>query len=156
MSLLRLFIGVILLVLCVLVFRRQALKLKQRVEYYSSLLYMLNHLISELEFLKRPIVDCVNLEYKSKYFAKTVYSIFFSESGAYFPSFLSEDEIFKLKNLFQSLGKSSSESQKIMLNSNICEFNKIYKELDDQFKKNYSVYIKVGFLMGIAVFVMVA
>ena len=77
MWLLRLIVGVLLLVLCVLAFRNQAIKLKNRALYYSSLITMLSALTSELEYLKRSIKEVVNIEYESQHFAKTVYSFYF-------------------------------------------------------------------------------
>ncbi len=154
MSVLKLCLGVALLILSTIIARQYASKFKQKFEYYSSLVTMLNSINAELIYTKRLIQEAVNVEYTSKDFAKTVNSVYF-EGEPTFPKYLTKQEIEKLKLTFGSLGKGDANAQKLVVSGYLQEFGDITRELNCKYKKNYQTIIKVGFLIGMMLLLMV-
>ena len=154
MSILRLVLGVVLLLLSTFAAKFYANKFKDKYEYYLSLIAMLNAVNSELVYTKRLLKDAVNVEYQSNEFAKTVNSIFETKTQ-YFPRFISINEKEKLVTTFDSLGKGDVNAQKLLVNAYLSEYSVIVNDLYEDYKKKYSTSIKVGFLLGVVLMVVV-
>ena len=66
-----------------------------------------------------------------------------------------QEEKFNILSFFNELGKSDSNSQKLTLNFYKDYFLKVLTEKNNEYKKTYALTLKVGFSIGVMLFVLV-
>ena len=151
----KLIFGVILIFLSSKIAVIKAKNHKEKYLYYLSAKLMCKNLEGELLYLRRPINQALDIDYPSFYYAKTVNSVILGEKTIFYPDFLTVDEISKFELLFEQLGKTDSNSQMAYVLSCKEDFVKIENEKRLEYQKFYSLTLKIGFLIGVALFVLV-
>lgn len=154
MFLVKLGIGTICVYLCSKIATFKANELKDRCLFWESAVKLCNVLLQEFSYKKRPIKIAISTQYSSNDF-KRLLNGYVNGSNLDFPKYLTDVEVFKIKTFLDELGKSDSETQKIALNSYKTEFEGIAIDKKLEYKKTYSVTLKVGFSVGIMMLIMV-
>ena len=110
-----------------------------------------------------PVRNILQLEKMETMFAEgcipTTYWItintFIIGKTQYFPQFLNGEERFLIEDLFSILGKSDANSQIESVTAFKKEFTKISAEKYEKYKKFNVLFVKLGFLSGLLIFVLV-
>lgn len=153
MFVIKVLIGVLCAFSCCLISKRKADVYKEKVYYFNSLVLACEYLISDLMFKKRNLKEILSVSYPSNYFLETINDYFNGVES--YPDFLTDEEVVVISEFFSQLGKGDSNSQINALKLYKSEFSKIRDDKKNVFDKNYKVTIKVGFSIGIMLFVLV-
>ena len=78
-----------------------------------------------------------------------------SERIILFSSFLKKEEMGFLEDYFQMLGKGDSSSQKAYFSAMKDEIQKRYALAENEYKKYGDLYIKLGFLCGLFLLILI-
>ena len=151
---LKLFLGISCVFACVKLSNLKAKNIKEELYYYSSVCISCDSLISGLSYSKQTVKELLNVDYPSETFVLTVRS-YFDEKELVFPSFITTEEEITLNNYFNLLGKSNSTAQKTAILSYKDVFLKLQDEKKKKYDKSYSAIIKVGFSLGVMLFILV-
>ncbi len=154
MFLVKIAVGICCVYACVRISSWKANKLKEDLLYYDSVVMSCDKILSGLSYSKSTICELLNVDYSSVEYAKTVRS-YIKNENLYYPSFLSSEEVFTLNTYFSLLGKSDTKTQKNAILSHKNTFQKIQEDKKKQYDKNYYAIIKVGFSLGIMLFILV-
>ncbi len=154
MFVLKLGIGVACVYLCCKIAVLKASAIKENYLFWESAVTLCNVLLQEFSYKKRPLSGVVDKNYTSNDF-KILLNSFIKGDSVDYPKYLSNSEIVKINTFLNELGKSDSETQKITINSYKTEFESILIDKKAEYKKTYSVTLKVGFSMGIMMLIMV-
>ena len=154
MFLVKLSLGVACIYLCSKIAISKANTLKESYLFWESAVSLCNQLLMEFSYKKRPIKVASSIGYSSNDF-KSVVNAFINGSEIEFPSYLSKLEILKVKSFLSELGKSDCNTQKMALNSYKSDFESVLVDKKLQYKKTYSVTLKVGFSVGVMMLIMV-
>lgn len=127
---------------------------KESYLFYQSVLECCNLLLIEFSYKKRPLKALLEYEFISSDFCNSITN-YINNQKFEFPTWLGEKDELKLKSFFQELGKSDVEAQKIAINSYKLEFENILIDKKSEYKKQYSLTLKVGFMVGVMLFIMV-
>ncbi len=128
--------------------------LKNRYLFWDSLVEFCSLLLQELSYKKRPIKEVTSNEFISIDFSKTL-NDYYLKNEITLPNYLSDIESEKVISFLSSIGKSDTESQKIAINTCKIDFENIATQRKLDYKKSYSVILKVGFSIGVMLFIMV-
>ena len=150
----RLLLGVSMLIVCTLIGKQKALKLKNGYLYFSSLRAFCKNYESNLIYGKKEIKTFINEEYSSTYFTSTLKS-FIENDKLNLPDFLSSKESSDVSEFFNFLGVSDSASQLITVKSFYNTFLEYEKDKNESYKKSYSAYLKIGFSIGLMLLLVV-
>ena len=153
MFIVKLSIGVLCVILCLLVAKNRANYIKDKYYYFSSLVNSCELIKSDLIYKKRSIKEILSVDFQSLDFNQTIKSYF--NSDEFFPKYLNIEEKVLVKDYFKALGKGDTNSQLSIISSFKEEFLKIASDSKREFDKSYKVTIKVGFSIGIMLFVLV-
>ena len=118
------------------------------------MLFLCDKIISDLSYKKSNLYEILNYKYSSNEFIKTVNS-FIKRNPLYVPEFLSFEESMFVQNYFSSLGTLDSNTQIKNLEAFKDEIKKIYNEKYQDFKKYYTLFMKLGFVSGLTLFILV-
>lgn len=154
MFILKLGVGVACIYLCCKIAITKASVVKENYLFWESAVSLCNYLLQEFSYKKRPLLGFGDKNYTSSDF-KILLNCFLNNKEVNYPKYLSDCEIVKLTTFFNEIGKSDSETQKIAINSYKNDFESILIDKKAEYKKTYSVTLKVGFSMGIMMLVMV-
>ena len=127
-----------------------------RVKYFEGVLSLINTLISEIQFrrqnLKSILRDfCDNN--KTPFVVHVKEFLTHLETNEEFkPSklHLKNEETEEVKHFFSSLGTSDSDTQLVVLDTYKVKFEELRKHYADRHKKYGSLYLKLSFLLGLA------
>ena len=145
----RVVLGVILLVLCVILGCVLASKYTRRRVFYNSFYEFNNILSNEVYFSQSTILQTLKKYEKSDDFTIIIKEYFNENKLNFDAKYLSNDEKEYFINYLKNVGSGDKRSQEKFL-ENVCE--QIEKKLNaakDEEKKYRSLYIKLGFLLGL-------
>ncbi len=146
-------LGIIVVFICVFIGYQMSLKYVKRKAYYVAFENFNQDLIREMSFTMQTIEKVIDaLRQKKDEFSKITVS-FFDDNKKIESKILREDEKEDLKAYLNSVGKSDAKSQLKLLEGykiKICDNVKI-ATLEE--KKYKSFYIKLGFLFGLIIFI---
>ncbi|MBO5926316.1 MAG: hypothetical protein J6Q38_01995 [Clostridia bacterium] len=154
MFVLKVFIGVISILTAVKIGKNKADAKKECYFYFQNMLFLCDKIISDLSYKKSNLYEILNYKYSSNEFIKTVNS-FIKRNPLYVPEFLSFEESMFVQNYFSSLGTLDSNTQIKNLEAFKDEIKKIYNEKYQDFKKYYTLFMKLGFVSGLTLFILV-
>lgn len=154
MFVVKVLIGVACVYFCCKISSNKAEGLKESYLFWDSAVDLCNYLLQELTYKKRPLEVLLDKKFISSDF-KSVLDLYLTKNKFEFPPYITDIEKSKMISFLSALGKSDSESQKISINANKIDFESISLQKKLEFKKSYSIILKVGFSMGIMLFIMV-
>ncbi len=146
----RLFLGVICLILCLFVGYVLSQKFSYKKRFYSDFKNFNERLTTEVSFTQKTIFQLINDNDTDFYkFIKNK----ISDGESVNPRYLKKEELEFLDDYISNVGKSDRYTQMLYLNSvkNQIE-NCFYKSKEDE-KKYKSLYVKMGFLIGLIILV---
>ncbi len=154
MFLVKVGVGIACVYFCCKISSNKALLLKECYLFWDSAVELCNLLLQELTYKKRPLNVVINQNFLSNDF-NCLLNDYSSQRTLQFPLYVTDVEKSKLKLFLSSLGKSDTESQKMAINANKIDFESIVEQKKLEYKKTYSIILKVGFSIGIMLFIMV-
>ena len=136
---------------------------RNKKQFYKQLRAFNEHFLNEIAYYKRPL---------GEFIAKYTYSGCFNELLMDFQknmheplrqiglnlkeyTFLKKEEVCFLEDYFQMLGKGDSSSQKTYFSAMKDEIQKRYSVAENEYKKYGDLYIKLGFLCGLFVLILI-
>ena len=156
----RLFLGIIIVVLCSLCGFLLAKKHRKRKSFFTQLYTFNERFLNEIAYYRRPINEfAAQFNYKGE-FALLLDTYFENvkngdstlpldlKNDANF-SFLNDEEKNEIADYFYTLGKGDSASQKTYFSSRKESLAKRQTEADTIAKKYVDLYVKLGFLFGL-------
>lgn len=155
MSILRISLGALLGFFIYLISKDKAERLKNKKLYYNSLISSCDAVYRELSYSKRNVLDALNLDYSSSDFVKTLNNYYLKNKTFVLPNYLCEDEVLKVKEYLNLLGKTDTESQKTAIISYKTEFENYYLQAEKEFIRNYHLIKKLGVIICVMVVIVV-
>ena len=159
----KLFLGIIIVITCTLCGYLFSAKYRRRKQFFTQFFEFNERFISEISYYRRPLKECIaRYAYKGE-FSKMLERFFyvvetkdnvtlFDGSNEFF--FLKQDEQRSIEDYFRMLGKGDSASQKIYFGARKDELQKWQSEAIITCKKYADLYIKLGFLFGLFLFIL--
>ena len=154
MFVLKLLIGILSIVISVKIGADKAKKDKSAYDYFNGLVNLCDKILSDLSYKKSNIDKLLSIKLQSKDLNDTL-NYYLKSNELKFPDYISVDERFLIEDIFNSLGKVDSLSQIKNLEASKIELIKITKEKYEKYKKFNTLFIKLGFISGLLVFVLV-
>ena len=140
-------------------------KYRKRKRFFAEMKEFNERFISEISYYRRPLAD-----FFSAYSYKGEFNEFFNE---YFQSvknddgnackirelerldFLTSEEKSVVEDYFLMLGKGDSASQKAYFSAMKERIQKMYTEAETAYKKYGDLYVKLGFLCGLLILILI-
>ena len=142
-----------------------AKKYRKKKEFYIQFSLFNERFITELSYFRRPILQFIHsYAYKGEFlFFLNAYLELNDKSNAHLQSitehaafyFLTFDEKAMLINYFSMLGKGDSHSQKSYFSSIKDFLNKAENQAIENCKKYETLYLKLGFLFGVLIIILI-
>lgn len=150
----KIFLGCILIIICTCCGHFLSLKYVKRKTYYSDYRSFNKNLINEISFSQRSIKHIIQNEKNSDFYT---YINNFINGNIRVESlnFLSQDEIAFINFYLDNIGSGDKITQLNYLKSVTDEIEKNYEINKTNEKKYRSLYIKISFLIGLILFVVI-
>ena len=131
-------------------------RLKQKANYYSSLVDFINHLLAQIKFRKDPIKKVMQdfLDLAETPLSKNLAEYIAApapENLSLSRGILKRAELIEIKQFLLSLGTLDSTTQIFELEAYKEKFNSQKEKYAQKQKTFSSMYVKLGFLAGLAV-----
>lgn len=134
-------------------------KYLERKNFYTRLSEFNIRFLSELSYRKRPIKTFLDeCEYKGPFrevLEEYKRSLSGEETDFLSFRFLSKEESLFLTDYFSMLGKGDSVSQKNYFTAENARIEQYLKEADLNAKRYGDLYVKLGFLLGLAILILI-
>ncbi|MBR2377369.1 MAG: hypothetical protein IKA85_06360 [Clostridia bacterium] len=153
MFVLKLIIGIGAIVLAVKIAKDKSDVIKNEYLYFNGLVNFCDKVLSDLSFKKSKLEYLLNLEFNSKDLNLTLST--FKNEKIIFPAYLSKDEEYLIIDFLTTLGKSDVESQIKNVIAFKKEFIKISNEKYERYTKTNKLFVKLGFVSGLLIFILV-
>ena len=136
---------------------------RNRKHFYRQLSDFNERFLNEIAYYKRPLAQFIS-KYRYTGYFQEVLQVFLSQLsnptmqiGIDFKQlqFLKKEESDFLGDYFQMLGKGDSSSQKSYFNAMKDEIKKRYTAAESEYKKYGDLYIKLGFLCGLFLLILI-
>ena len=148
----KLFLGFLLFIASVLLGYILSTKFTKRTSLFSEFSSFNQLMINEVEFAQNTLTSIV--DNTSNSFAKDV--VVYLEKNEFSKyDFLNEEENDLILNYFKNVGSQDKISQLQYLKKIDLDINKRFNMCKDEMKKYKQLYLKVGFLIGLILFVLV-
>ena len=132
---------------------------RQRKAFFAQLYEFNQRFLNEISYYRRPLQEFMMKYNYQGAFKEILQCYLLSLSGEKFDlieyTFLKEDERVFLIDYFQMLGKGDSVSQKAYYSSVRESLIKWKTSSDEQAKKYEDLYIKLGFLCGLFILILI-
>ena len=152
----KIFLCILLVVLCTAFGWFLTRKHKQRKVFFYNLSLFNDRLINEVSYTKMPLTEFMNKYTFEGDFAKLLSEK--KENGFRGTecefAYLTEDDKNFVRDYFSMVGKSDAASQKAYLTSVRADTERLKKESDENYKKYFNLYVKLGFLFGLMLVVL--
>ncbi len=148
-------IGLISIILCVFVGFRLSRKFLDKRLFYQAFYKFNADFKEEVSFKQTLLFDLVkNFEGEEGVFYENIYQFYFNEKFSKKKiDFLSEEENEYFFNYLETLGRSDKQAQEnFLLQSNSYISDKFNESISNE-KKFKTLYIKIGFLIGLIIFI---
>jgi stage III sporulation protein AB len=136
-----------------------AKRYRQRKSFYRQFYEFNQRFLNEIAYYRRPIRDFISKDSYKDEFASLLQSYFSSLNGGKFDliefDFLKEDEKVFVYDYFQMLGKGDSSSQKAYYTSIKEGLVKWKITTEEEAKKYEDLYVKLGFLCGLFILILI-
>ena len=141
--------------LCVMLAWLLTRKYRLRMQFYYNLNLFNERLVNEVSYTKIPLpAFMVNGDFKRMLEVKRDARFDNGDEGCDI-EYLSEDERKFLGDYFRMIGKSDAASQKTYLSAMREEIAEKKQKSEELYRKYFSLYIKLGFLAGLILVVLI-
>lgn len=154
MFIIKIILGVSCVIICSKIAINRANLIKFKYLYFESALMLCNSMLCDIEYKKSSLSKNLSLKFSSYDFTQTV-NYFIKNNQVLTPNYLLEEEKINVNAFFNELGKSDTNSQKLSLNFYKNYFLKLSNEKKLEYSKTYQITLKVGFSIGVMLFVLV-
>ena len=152
-------IKIIVGILSVIVFTKigydKSKNYKEKLAFYNSITLFCDKFLVELEYKKSHVEKVLKDSYSSSSAKKLFNSYLNDKNNLIFPDFLNNEEKSILSDFFMKLGLGDTDSQKIYVKSYKNTFEKKASESWQNFKKYSNLYLKIGFMFGLTLMIVV-
>ena len=160
MSSVKIVLGVLIVFICVYTGYKLTQKYKKRKNFFFSLKDFNRKMISEVSFSKKNLLKIIDeTDYNSEFsLLLKDFKLSLLNKGKTerkYLWFLTEDEVKEVDYYLSNLGKTDKETLILYLKKCDEVFSEKLKKSEDDNKKYGSLYIKMGFLCGIMIFVII-
>lgn len=133
-------------------------KYKQRKKFFYELDFFNARMINEVSYTKMPLSAVIEKYPFSGDFGKLLEEKKKNGSvtGDFEIAYLSGDEKNFVRDYFLMVGRSDSGSQREYLNSARAETEKLRAESEKEYKRRFNLYVRLGFLFGLILAVLLA
>ena len=157
-------LGIAIVAVCSLIGYFASSKYRHRKQFFSQLRLFNERFLHEISYYKRPLGEFIAKYRYQGQFEILLHDFYrqlikpnqrhialnFSEY-----TFLPKEDWFFLEDYFQMIGKGDSASQKVYFSSMKEEIQKRYAIVETEYKKYGDLYIKLGFLCGLFILVLI-
>lgn len=154
MFIIKVLIGILSIIFSVKIGIDKANKYKNEYYFYLSLISFCDNYLLEMSYKKEEIKKFLNFKSSSADFDEFLRA-FIKDNKLNYPKYVNLEEQNLISSLFNLIGKSSSNSQVELIKSYKTNFIKVADEKNKNYNKFYSVYLKLSFICGLALFIMV-
>ena len=150
----KILIGILCVIVCTIIGKMLSEKFQKRKDFFSELNNLNQRLKSEITFkqsILKDIVDNLNNETLKSYLVERV----FNKNDGINVVFLTNDENDFLNDYASNLGVFDKNSQLSFLTSVDAQIQTYYKTSREEEQKYRKLYIKLGFLFGLIIMVVV-
>ena len=154
MFMLKLLIGISAIIISVKIGIDRASKNKRIYYFFNSVEITCDKFISDISYKKSNVNSVLKGKYPSNEYNLLIDN-FTKNNKLVLPNFLSIEEKLLIEDMFNSLGKMDSEAQTKYILSIKNQIKKISNEKLLNYKKFYNLSIKLGFIFGLFIFIMV-
>ena len=151
---LKLIVGVLSIVFSCKIGVDKAYKHKKTYYFFESANMFCNAFLSDLLYKRSNLKEIIKIKYTSIEFEDSIKN-FVINSKINLPNFLSLEEKTLFEGFLNSLGKYDTDSQIKIVEGYRDSFLKISNEKFLTFKKFYTLFIKLGFIFGLTIFILV-
>lgn len=159
----RLILGVIIVIFCTVAGFLLAKKYRKRKQFFTQLYLFNERFLNELSYYRRPLTECIGqFAYKGEF--ALLLDLYFEsiENGSYILdvknnaefSFLTNEEKNDVTDYFRMIGKGDSASQKSHFSAQQTDLQKRRSDAEKIAKKYEELYVKLGFLIGLFLLIM--
>lgn len=147
------YIGILSLIICTFLGYRLSVKYTERKKFFSDFYNFNEKMINEVSFSQNSVLTLLKRERDlSRDFGKVLYDII-SEDDLIFPCYIKPEEKELLELYVKRLGKSDRASQLVFLSSEKKIIDDIRSSVILDEKRYRKLYVKLGFLFGLIIFV---
>jgi stage III sporulation protein AB len=152
----KLFIGILLIVLSTIVGYLFSLKYSERRVFFEDFNCLVTSLKNEINFTQRPVIDVINGCLNKNSDVLLVYNSFLIDKTDYTSNlkYLSFNEKKFVFNFLSSIGVGDSSSQIKIVDVAVEQSNSFLRQAVDDEKKYKTLFLKLGILAGITLFVL--
>ena len=158
------FLGLAIVAICSLLGYVLSSKYRQRKQFYVQLRMFNERFLHEISYYKRPLGEFIAKYTYQGQFDEVLHDFYkqlatqkqrhISFDFAEY-TFLQKEEHVFLEDYFQMIGKGDSSSQKVYFSSMKEEIQKRCTTAETEYKKYGDLYIKLGFLCGLFILVLI-
>ena len=152
--LLKVFIGALFIVICVKIGKIKADSIKNEYLFFYDLRSFVKEYEQNLSFTKKDVKSFITLSYTSNELNELLKS-YLNGAELVLPNYLSVKETADITAFFNNLGVSDTKTELLSVKNYYQIFNDYVLLKNEKYKKYYSVYLKIGFSVGIMLLVMV-
>lgn len=161
----KLFLGIAVVAFTSLCGYVLARKYRQKQLFFRQFYTFNERFINEISYYRRPLQEFVKKYAYKEEFNQLLLAFFYSlekkrlvlkdilDKQEY--DFLKQEEKVVVMDYFLMLGKGDSASQKLYFSSMRDVLSKLQKEAEDTCKKYADLYIKIGFLLGLLILILI-
>lgn len=155
------FLGVAIVAFCSFCGYYLAKKYRKRQSFYTQFWEFNERFLGEIAYYRRPLGEFLSkYTYKNEFelFLNSFYTCLKKEDGLRelaYPDFATEEEKRELIDYFSMLGKGDSGAQKAYFSTAKETLSKRKKESVEACKKYGDLYVKLGFLIGLFILVLI-
>lgn len=154
MFVVKLVVGALSIITCVKIAKNKADTLKNVTNFWQAVIDFSNEMLINLSYKKSAISELFSRDFNSYDFNKLLKN-YLSTGDFEYPDYILDDEKLLLNSFFLYLGKSDTEAQKTFIKSKETTFLNIKEKKQSYENKFYQVVVKVGFSVGVMLFILV-
>ncbi len=151
---LKLLIGIFSILVSVKIGIDLAQKDKNSYVFFNELVALCDKILSDLSYKKSNIDKLLAWKFQSNDL-NVLLNSYLKRKKLVFPKYLSVNEKFLIEDIFSTLGKVDTSSQIKNIEAFKSELVTITKEKYEKYKKFNTLFIKLGFIGGLLVFILV-
>lgn len=149
----KIILGLCSLIICIFVGYFFSKKFSQRLDFFNAFNNFNKRFKNEVGYTKNSIINLIEEETNKNDFHNYLLSFLVSEELKIEEKYLNKDDVIFFNNYLKNLCTSDTEMQIKYLESIDRQIELKVKEANDNDKKYRTLYIKLGFLIGLIIFI---